>query len=439
MVSLRSSLARFSGFTAWYKGEVASSSRLSAGQRCACGGVVDGGGECARCRAVREAVAAPARPLGAPERARLQPLMGADLGQVRIHTDAAADRAAAALGAEAFTVGRHVGFASGRYAPETDPGLRLLAHEIAHTRQTRADGVPSEVAAADHPGEREASGAADRVIQGRRVPAARVAAPAGTVFLQKKPGGGGKKAAPKKDVPKPKTKQSPPTAKSKKCGRDSQEHPGFDTTHIGQITVNLDNQSNGLRLTWEPAGTKAPSGPFPFTPGAGLCCNDCDNKDVSQTKDTLCTPKGGPFKVFNASKCHLDDHEDATNPTYFQRAGIAIHTGNLFDVPRSHGCVRTTKEASALIQDNVKVGKTEVVVTGTFKSAKCWDGPRKKDPLLERAKVCDGSKRKPKKPEKDDTKGKKKATGKAKQTFLDRTPSGELVAIAPGGDGPGPG
>jgi hypothetical protein len=61
--------------------------------------------------------------------------LGFDPGPVRVHTGDAAARTARVLGAAAFTFGRHVFFAPGRFAPRTEQGLRLLAHELTHVRQ----------------------------------------------------------------------------------------------------------------------------------------------------------------------------------------------------------------------------------------------------------------------------------------------------------------
>src|SRR5262249_45794192 len=48
---------------------------------------------------------------------------------------------ARAVHAHAYTVGRDIVFASGRYAPQTPKGKELLAHELAHVvQQSRADG-----------------------------------------------------------------------------------------------------------------------------------------------------------------------------------------------------------------------------------------------------------------------------------------------------------
>lgn len=60
---------------------------------------------------------------------------GADFSDVRVHTDAQAAASARSVGALAYTVGSHVVFGEGRYAPQTSAGQRLLAHELAHTIQ----------------------------------------------------------------------------------------------------------------------------------------------------------------------------------------------------------------------------------------------------------------------------------------------------------------
>ena len=64
-----------------------------------------------------------------------EPRFGHRFDHVRIHTDARAVGAARALNAQAFTVGSDIVFGSGRFAPETLPGRRLLAHELTHVAQ----------------------------------------------------------------------------------------------------------------------------------------------------------------------------------------------------------------------------------------------------------------------------------------------------------------
>ncbi len=57
---------------------------------------------------------------------------GCDFSRVRIHTDVLASRSASALDAEAYSLGSHILFQAGRYAPDTHRGRWLLAHELGH-------------------------------------------------------------------------------------------------------------------------------------------------------------------------------------------------------------------------------------------------------------------------------------------------------------------
>jgi hypothetical protein len=66
---------------------------------------------------------------------------GYDLSLVRIHSDGQAARSAEAVGALAYTVGNHVVFANGRYAPHSREGQRLLAHELMHVAQQARSGL----------------------------------------------------------------------------------------------------------------------------------------------------------------------------------------------------------------------------------------------------------------------------------------------------------
>ena len=64
--------------------------------------------------------------------------LGNDFRQVRVHKDSQAIASAQMLNARAYTLGQNLVFGEGQYTPETLPGKRLLAHELAHTlQQTR--------------------------------------------------------------------------------------------------------------------------------------------------------------------------------------------------------------------------------------------------------------------------------------------------------------
>lgn len=117
----------------------------------------------------------PGTALTPDQRAFLEPRLGADLGAVRLHADGTAAATASALGARAFAVGHDIGFAPGRYRPETAGGRFLLAHELAHVLQQRQGvGEPSQA----H--ERQADQAAARVARGESAALASAAGGRGT-------------------------------------------------------------------------------------------------------------------------------------------------------------------------------------------------------------------------------------------------------------------
>ena len=84
----------------------------------------------------------PGQPLDPATRAFMEPRFGHDFGDVRLHTNATAAESAAAVNAQAYSVGKDVVFGSGYYAPAGTAGQRLLAHELTHVLQSRASSRP---------------------------------------------------------------------------------------------------------------------------------------------------------------------------------------------------------------------------------------------------------------------------------------------------------
>jgi hypothetical protein len=130
-------------------------------RKCSCGG---SGETCAACKEggaklqraaagsarlavappiVHEVLRSPGQPLEPDVRGCMEEGFGHDFGGVRVHTDGQAAESARAVNASAYTVGQHVVFGAGRYAPETIDGQRLLAHELTHTIQQQAIGSPA--------------------------------------------------------------------------------------------------------------------------------------------------------------------------------------------------------------------------------------------------------------------------------------------------------
>lgn len=77
------------------------------------------------------------RPLEERARLLLERTLGADFHSVVVHEAPGL----ASLGVRACASGEHLYFAPGLYAPETDEGLALIAHELVHVLQQRAGRV----------------------------------------------------------------------------------------------------------------------------------------------------------------------------------------------------------------------------------------------------------------------------------------------------------
>src|SRR5437868_10805411 len=84
---------------------------------------------------VHDALRSPGRPLDKASRAYFEPRFGQEFGDVRVHTGMAAARSAREVSAHAYTVGQNIVFAAGRFAPATQTGRRLIAHELTHVVQ----------------------------------------------------------------------------------------------------------------------------------------------------------------------------------------------------------------------------------------------------------------------------------------------------------------
>jgi uncharacterized protein DUF4157 len=75
------------------------------------------------------------QPLDLQTRSFMENRFGADLSDVRIHSDTQAASLANRISAEAFTLGRNIVFAANTYRPNTHAGRKLLAHELTHVLQ----------------------------------------------------------------------------------------------------------------------------------------------------------------------------------------------------------------------------------------------------------------------------------------------------------------
>lgn len=119
-------------------------------------------------RLVEDVVGSHGLPLASGTRRRLELLLGVDLGNVLVHRDERAARAAESVAARAFTVGDHVVLGAA-VDPTTAAGQRVLAHEVVHVVQQRGAAAPASlrVAPGDSAAEAAASAAAQALLGGR--------------------------------------------------------------------------------------------------------------------------------------------------------------------------------------------------------------------------------------------------------------------------------
>jgi len=119
-----------------------------------------------RAAGVNETLDSPGSPLEGGPREEMEARFGHDFSAVRVHTDERAAESAGAVSALAYTVGPHIVFGAGQYAPGTQAGRHLLAHELTHTIQQSSGTALQRQAAAGEPAdaaEAEAGQVADQV------------------------------------------------------------------------------------------------------------------------------------------------------------------------------------------------------------------------------------------------------------------------------------
>jgi hypothetical protein len=84
---------------------------------------------------VHEVLHSPGRSLDTEVRGFMELRFGHDFSRVRVHSGAAAEQSAQDVNASAYTVGHNMVFGAGAFAPATDEGRRLIAHELTHVVQ----------------------------------------------------------------------------------------------------------------------------------------------------------------------------------------------------------------------------------------------------------------------------------------------------------------
>lgn len=341
---------------------------------CDCGQHTVGGGECAECKKkkkqslqrqadgpghpdvappiVHDVLRSQGKPLDAGTRGYFEPRFGADFSRIRVHDDARASESARAVRARAYTVGQQIVFANRQYSPGTTEGRRLLAHELAHSRQQdspSARTVGSEISVSeDRAAESNADSVADATISGGAVRSE----PGAGALLQRRAGPYIKKI----------TVHLAPKQKAELAwhGSPPSDAPGSDSFQV--------STGKGYSDPGDPDGTCIRD-----------CCGDADKQCAPPWNQpgkvgACCTYFGDNFWTGTP----LDEHNGwkwwTPIQPYYSSRGIALHqhdevTGD----PIGHGCVRMDEPNAKRIHDFSNGEKTNVTIDGRAAPVKCDD------------------------------------------------------------------
>jgi hypothetical protein len=152
-----------------------------------------------------------------------------------------------------------------------------------------------------------------------------------------------------------------------KPGRTPERQNSDIETHISRIHLDLTSPNHWVRLYWSGRdAAKQDAGPFRSSPGAGWGDNDCNDQVESNRNGSYCTPKG--LRKVEGFRDSLWTHPECRFVTYIDfNRDISFHSHpSVPSVPSSQGCVRLEPYAARLIHDNSIVGKTEILIDGTW-------------------------------------------------------------------------
>jgi uncharacterized protein DUF4157 len=92
---------------------------------------------------VDRVLSGPGRPLDSTLQQSMGHSFGYDFSRVRVHSSPAAAQSARDVNAHAYTVGQDIVFGPGQFAPATNEGRRLIAHELTHVVQQSGTAGPA--------------------------------------------------------------------------------------------------------------------------------------------------------------------------------------------------------------------------------------------------------------------------------------------------------
>jgi peptidoglycan/xylan/chitin deacetylase (PgdA/CDA1 family) len=296
---------------------------------------------------VHDVLASPGHPVEDDTRAFMEDRFGHDFSHVRVHTDARAAESVQAVSALAYTVGPHIVFGAGRYAPGTGEGRRILGHELAHVVQQSGLNAPParaqlRIAGPEEPAEREAAAAAHASTGAPMQPLHAV-----TPVVQR------------------------------------QAEP-----YITQVSVNL-TAPQSVKLSWKGTPPSEPgTDSFTCSTGKGYsnpedppgtcnrgCCSGADVQcapphDEPGRRGACCTPIGNAFWTGTPRPEHNGwKFWTPVEPIHTAgKRGIALHQHNeVTGQAIGHGCIRMDEKNAERIFRYSRGKATNVTITGRAK------------------------------------------------------------------------
>ena len=106
--------------------------------------------------------------LDSSTKSKMEGAFGANVGDVKVHTESEGSAFAEELDAQAATIGKDIAFGAGKYKPGTPEGDALIAHELAHVMQQQGSAETGEMGSgADYSAMEEDAEGATRGVLGR--------------------------------------------------------------------------------------------------------------------------------------------------------------------------------------------------------------------------------------------------------------------------------
>jgi hypothetical protein len=277
-----------------------------------------------------------------------------DFSGVRVHDDSQAARSARAVGALAYAVGRDMVFGQGQYAPGTDSGRWLLAHELTHVIQQ--DGMPQTNLAltVENDGtaeEHNAEAVANAVTSGR---------PVGTILRAVQ--AVQRRAAPY--IKKISVHLTPPQT----ADLEWEGTPPTEATGSDHFTVST---GKGYSDLIDPPGTCTRT-----------CCRDANMQCAPPWNQpgrvgACCTYYGSNYWTGIPQVEHNTWRWWTPIQPYYSSRGIALHQHHtVTGQPIGHGCVRMLDENARRIYDYSNGRRTNVTIDGRAAPVQCEESQR---------------------------------------------------------------